>query len=380
VRHFISADFSWLRVYEIYTELFGKNNVLVLPQEMLLNDIHEYVERLSIFVGSELMFNARPDKMENQSPDLIVFKSKEEEKRFKAFVLSINSESNSKLNNRLSGEILKRYGYCECGSTITISRHIGFETNSKIEIRNDKLKKLKLYFDRMRFFDFTFILIKFLYKFIKNKIKLRLLIRAYYRISVLFESLQGIDFSKVESLDDLGLKRKKSNRYESTKKIEIERWLEYIPKDIEYNAIDFGSGKGTVLVVLDKLKNFNKIYGIEISENLNLIARKNLRKKHVTSVSLLGIDAVEIPERIIDECNFFFFYNPFPYSVFEIVFDKIESSFQRNNRDAVIMYFNPVHGDIIERSKYFVNTYRLNNPLSTADTYIYRSIVAFEDR
>ena len=38
MRHFMSADFSWFRIYEIYTELFGKNNVLVLPQEMLLNE------------------------------------------------------------------------------------------------------------------------------------------------------------------------------------------------------------------------------------------------------------------------------------------------------------------------------------------------------
>jgi len=199
-------------------------------------------------------------------------------------------------------------------------------------------------------------------------------------VKVFFERLQGLDFSQMESLDDLKLQKENSEQYETTKLFELKKWLKYIPQNIKYNAIDFGSGKGTVLMALAKTKNFQNIYGIEISKNINNIARKNLEKKEINNVYLINIDASDTPINIINECNFFFFYNPFPYNVFKRVFDKIETSIQKNNRDIIIIYFNPVHCDIIENSHFFINTFRLKNYLSIADTYIYSSYFDNQDR
>ncbi len=347
---------------------------------MLLNEPQKYIDKLSNFIGSEMTSNAKLGKKENRSPDFTVFKNKKEAEKFKKFILNINQESNFELNKVLNDGILEKYGYCEEGSKMIESRHIGLETSNNIEIEFNKLKTLKIHFDRVGYF-YSFIkIITVLYKFLKNNIKSQILIKAYYKVKVFFERLQGLDFSQMESLDDLKLQKENSEQYETTKLFELKKWLKYIPQNIKYNAIDFGSGKGTVLMALAKTKNFQNIYGIEISKNINNIARKNLEKKEINNVYLINIDASDTPINIINECNFFFFYNPFPYNVFKRVFDKIETSIQKNNRDIIIIYFNPVHCDIIENSHFFINTFRLKNYLSIADTYIYSSYFDNQDR
>jgi len=373
MRHFISADFSWFRIYELYADLFGKNNILVLPQEMLLNEPQDYIEILSSFIGTEMISNIKLGERENKSPDFTVFKNEAEAEIFKNFILNINFESNFELNKELNNGILESFGYCDRGAKIIESKQIGLQSNNQIEIKSNKLKLLKIYFDRVGYF-YSFIkIITVLYRLIKNKIKSKILIKAYYKINSIFERLQGLDFSQIESLDSLSLKKENSEQYESTKLFELKKWLKFIPQNTKYTAVDFGSGKGTVVIALAKTKNFQHIYGIEISKILNDIARKNLEKRKISNVDLINMDASDIPIDIIKKCNFFFFYNPFPYNVFKSVFKGIEASIQRNKRDIVIIYFNPVHCSLIENSIFFVNTFKLKNSLSAADTYIYNS-------
>ena len=324
--------------------------------------------------------NAKLGEKENISSNLTVFKNKTEAEKFKNFILNINHESNLELNKVLNEDILEKYGYCEKGSKITESRYIGLETSNKIEIKSNKLKTLKIHLDRVGYF-YSFIkIITVLYKFLKNKIKSKIIIKLYYKFNVFVERLQGLEFSQIESIDNLNLQKNNSEQYETTKLFELKRWLKYIPQNIEYNAIDFGSGKGTVIIALTKIKNFQNIYGIEISKKINNIAQKNLLKKNIKDVELINIDASDTPMEIIDKCNFFYFYNPFPKNIFKSVFNKIETSFQKNNRDVIIIYFNPMHCNIIENSRFFKKPIILKNSLSTADTYIYRSYSQNQNR
>lgn len=373
MRHFISADFSWFRIYELYADLFGKNNILVLPQEMLLNEPQDYMDILSSFIGTEMTSHIKSGEMENKSLDFTVFKNESEENVFKNFILNINYESNCELNKELNNGILGNFGYCDKGEKIIVSRQIGLQSKNQIEIKSNKLKSLILYIDRIGYF-YSFVkILTVLFRLLKNIIKSKILIKVYYKINAIFERMQGLDFSQIESLDSLKLKKEHSEQYETTKLFELKKWLRFIPQNTKYTAIDFGSGKGTILVALATIKNFQHIYGIEISKKLIDIAHKNLENRKINNVDLINMNASDIPIDIINKCNFFFFYNPFPYNIFISVFKKIETSIMKNKRDTIIIYFNPVHSSIIENSDYFVNTFKLKNSLSVADTYIYNS-------
>lgn len=193
----------------------------------------------------------------------------------------------------------------------------------------------------------------------------------YYRINTHIENIRGFDFSTKESIDTLGLDKNKSEQYESTKVLELKIWLKKIP-DNDYIAIDFGSGKGLVLVELLKNKMFEYVYGVEISQKLNYISKNNLTIfNNYNSVELLTIDAIDTPMEIISKSNFFFFYNPFPESIFKKVFERIERSISINPRDIVLIYFNPLYSDIITESIIFNNPKIIHNILSNADTHIY---------
>lgn len=373
IRHFISADFSWFRIYEIYSDLFGKSNVLVLPQEMLLNDQQKYIDTLSEFIGKEITSPPQVRRKVNTSPEVPVFKNKDEKETFKNFILTLNQSSNLKLNAALHDGLLETYGYCEPGAKTITSRQIGFTTQNRIEIDSKRLNKLKIQNDRLGTIHTCVKTIPLVYQLARTIIKNRLLTRTYYALGGFIERLQGLDFSKIEPLEGLNLQKETSKQYETTKLFELKKWLKRLPEDIEYNGIDFGSGKGTVLIELAKNKKFKQVHGVEISEKLNTIAKKNLKIKNINHVDLITLDASETPMELIDGCNFFFFYNPFPYPVFQRVFEKIEASIQHHKRDAVIVYFNPLHSEIIDNSPFFVTHLKLKNILSLADTHIYRA-------
>ena len=175
----------------------------------------------------------------------------------------------------------------------------------------------------------------------------------------------------MESIEKLDLDKTESEQYESTKMFELKKWLKRLPQDIEYNAIDFGSGKGRVLVELSNHENFKKVIGIEISSKLNAIAERNIKIEGCNNINVLTCNAIDTPSEILICSNFFFFYNPFPYKVFKEVFKKIETSLQSENKRCVIVYFNPVYSNIIESSSFFEKKMICKNALSNADTYIY---------
>jgi hypothetical protein len=375
LRHFLIADMSWLRIYDIYANLFGKENVLVLPQEMLLNDKETYLSLLTTFMDTTLSKTIINNNKVNTTPEKSIFKNRNEEVLFINFILNLTFESNQKLDSSLSSDILKNYNYypletSKIKSNEDLNKRLGFITRNYTNVKVKKLHKLQFFISRIGLLNTIKRFKHNIPLIIKSRIK-SFGTKMYYKYNVLIEKRNGLDLSSIENIETLGLDKKISEQYETTKIFELKRWIKKLPEDIKYNAIDFGSGKGSVLIALSNYKKFENITGVEISKKLTVISEQNLKLKKCQNVKVLTCNALNTPAELISSSNFFFFYNPFPYDVFEQVFKKIELSLKKEKRQCIIVYFNPLYKDIIEVSTFFNKKVICDNILSSAKTYIY---------
>jgi SAM-dependent methyltransferase len=112
--------------------------------------------------------------------------------------------------------------------------------------------------------------------------------------------------------------------------------------------IDFGSGKGRVLLMASELP-FKKIIGVEYSAELNQIAERNTRtyrnaKQQCKDIVIVQGDVVDFP--IPDEPLVLFFYHPFDREIMARVAENVRASYRANPRRIVVIYFKPVHADV----------------------------------
>lgn len=126
----------------------------------------------------------------------------------------------------------------------------------------------------------------------------------------------------------------------------IIRGLPILPAD--YVFVDYGSGKGRVVIAANEL-GFKHVIGVEFSSELCAVAAHNLasygnRTRRPVNVELRCMDAVEfeIPEV---PCVLYFF-NPFERPILEAIARKIARSYERNGRRIYIVHYNPVNTDL----------------------------------
>jgi hypothetical protein len=121
--------------------------------------------------------------------------------------------------------------------------------------------------------------------------------------------------------------------------------------DIEphcYSFIDYGSGKGRVLLLASRLP-FRRVVGVEYSPELHRIAERNLRSSRFVDqrsgpVESKCMDAVRycIPEEPV----VLYLYNPFKRPIMEIVRDEVVRSYEGNPRSIVVIYHYPAYSDV----------------------------------
>ena len=156
--------------------------------------------------------------------------------------------------------------------------------------------------------------------------------------------LQKIDL-KNSYLDELNLSQERCHYHANSGGVHLEkvlRALRITPRD---SIVDFGSGKGGALITLSRYP-FAKIAGVEISPELVEIARKNLKKLNIGTITMSTGDAADYTD--LDAYNYFYFFSPFPSVVMQAVMKNITASLTRAPRKAVIIYFNPAfHDDVV---------------------------------
>lgn len=86
------------------------------------------------------------------------------------------------------------------------------------------------------------------------------------------------------------------------------------------SILDIGCGKGLFLYYARKF-NFNKIVGIEYSENLSNIAKNNFSLINDKRIRVINIDARLFS--YYEDYNYFFINNPFSAEIMDFVIDNI---------------------------------------------------------
>lgn len=122
-----------------------------------------------------------------------------------------------------------------------------------------------------------------------------------------------------------------------------------------FSFVDFGSGKGRVLLLASKFP-FKKIIGLEASPELCQYAQNNVdrfrandqRCKNITSVCI-NVQDFQIPQ----SDTILYFYNPFDGYILKPILQHIEDHCRKNLFRVIIIYTNPVHLELFEQSKFF---------------------------
>ncbi len=117
--------------------------------------------------------------------------------------------------------------------------------------------------------------------------------------------------------------------------------------DIEhdkYTFIDFGAGKGRVLMLASTLP-FRHVIGVEFCAELQQTALRNiatLKPEDITAktVTCIHDDVTHFP--LPETPLVCYFYNPFGEIVMRQVVQRLEKSFHNNPRDIIVLYLDPV--------------------------------------
>lgn len=156
---------------------------------------------------------------------------------------------------------------------------------------------------------------------------------------LLFERRYGIETSTEVALEDLGIAHPDRVHYRPSEWRTLRRILrmnEVGPRDV---FVDFGSGMGRVLLEAAEYP-FGRVIGVELSERLNQIARRNIERRlgqlRCKQVEVVTGDVVDY--QVPDDVSIAFFANPFKGEILSAVIDNLIASFDRRPRELRIIY------------------------------------------
>jgi len=120
----------------------------------------------------------------------------------------------------------------------------------------------------------------------------------------------------------------------------------------DYVFVDFGSGKGRILMLASELP-FKKVIGVELSAKLHEVAKQNVALFRAKSgkghaIELVCMDAASYPLPVAN--TVFYFFDPFPLEVMSAVIENIGQSLLRYPRRVFLAYVNPTYCAAMDRS------------------------------
>lgn len=148
----------------------------------------------------------------------------------------------------------------------------------------------------------------------------------------------------------------RTHGYADSSGLEFEKLLAHFEITADDAIVDFGCGKGGILITLSKYP-FAKIVGVEIDPELVAIARKNIEILKIRNVTVACCDASEFNQ--LNDYNYFYFFDPFPAVVMQDVIRNIEDSIAEKPRRVTVIYLNPCSHELFEASPVFRKTAEL---------------------
>jgi SAM-dependent methyltransferase len=123
----------------------------------------------------------------------------------------------------------------------------------------------------------------------------------------------------------------------------------------EFTFIDFGSGKGKVLLLASELP-FKAIVGIEFSKDLHQVAQQNLARYKSPTQACTRIDCLLLDATLYEVPlgpKVCFFFNPFHEPVMAQVVRRLDASLIAAPSPTFILYYRPALQHIFRDSKCF---------------------------
>ncbi len=169
-----------------------------------------------------------------------------------------------------------------------------------------------------------------------------------------YDRTYGVDtsgFIPPHDLDVASANKAFSSEYEPSPRQSVKFILESLPVAFEdYSFIDYGSGKGRVLLVASEYP-FKQIIGVEFSRSLHETAQDNIaryrnKRQRCFAIESLYMDAeyFDIPDT---PCVIYMF-DPFGKEVIEKVLQNIKDSYLKHPRRIIIIYYAPTHIDVFD--------------------------------
>ncbi len=126
--------------------------------------------------------------------------------------------------------------------------------------------------------------------------------------------------------------------------------LDSLPVPLEdFTFIDLGSGKGRTLLMASSYP-FRRIIGMELLEELNVIAQQNLTRYRSDQQRCFALESHAGDARRFQfpaEATILYLFNPFPRHVWREVLANLHNSLLHMPRALYLIYHNPVHEDIV---------------------------------
>lgn len=147
--------------------------------------------------------------------------------------------------------------------------------------------------------------------------------------------------------------------YQPTPYYMLEKIVDYLKPKPEDIFVDFGSGKGRVAFFM-ALQRLKKVIGIELNKELIDIARGNLNNFRLGNSPVEFINEDASAFTIKDE-SIFFMFNPFGNKTIEKVIDNIKYSLIANPRQIHLVYYSPVHRNLLNNQDWLILKKEINN-------------------
>lgn len=170
----------------------------------------------------------------------------------------------------------------------------------------------------------------------------------------LFDLRYGTDTVSFTELDALTISSehlKDGTPYQPTRLRLVRRVLSSLDIAPGGAFVDFGCGKGRVLLLAAD-HGFRRITGVEFAKELCDTARENVaryRKKRRVDADIRIVEGDAAEYEIQDDENVFFMFNPFSAAMVGRVAKRIVQALIAKNRSGVVVYNNPLWGGAIEQ-------------------------------
>ncbi|MCH6584973.1 MAG: class I SAM-dependent methyltransferase [Proteobacteria bacterium] len=119
-----------------------------------------------------------------------------------------------------------------------------------------------------------------------------------------------------------------------------------------FSFLDFGSGKGRVLLIASQLP-FKSVIGIEFSRELCEVAKDNIAKFPPSKCAASWVECVHtdvMEYRLPGNPLVCYFYNPFDQVIMEVVVGRLVESLREIPREIYVIYLNPENRMLFDNS------------------------------